>query len=249
MKKLIFFLLISVGFIFSACNNDTDKGDVNPTCQNECDTVGQTRCSEDKKAFETCTKRTDTCNVWEETKCTGDNVCVLAEGIAGCGSNENDVTSCQSDSDCAGNTNGKTVCVEGVCTESGTNENVEDCTEDADCKDNTNGKTICVEGVCAEDDTNENVEDCTEDADCEDNTNGKTVCIDEVCTAPSSGDIDPCPQNGCDTNGETSCKDGSTLLTCTLQPEHCLMWEETECETGTSCIDNGDTVAHCGIEY
>ncbi len=164
MKKFLFLLLVSMVAVFISCGGD--DGDVNPSCNNKCDTIGATQCSADGKGFDKCTKETDTCNIWKTTVCTGGEACVKVGDIAGCGTDgggDNNVTNCTSSSDCASNTNGKTECSTGVCSEPASTG----CTSNDDCSGDT---PICEAGACVADSNTGCLNPCDE------NESGTTQC-------------------------------------------------------------------------
>ena len=180
------------------------------TTIDECDANKECKLNEGSLVCElktgACDPQTQRCNennieicnedgfTWEITPCVAPSICVNNNDSFIC---ETEVDDCSGDETaCEGNTNGKTICLNGSCV---IPVEVDDCSGDETaCEGNTNGKTICLNGSCV---IPAEVDDCSGDETaCEGNTNGKTICLNGSCVIPA--EVDDCSGDGneCDSN-------------------------------------------------
>jgi len=163
-----------------AGNECKDNRDGKTTCVNKVCTEPATPPA--KGTLDGACKEDGTCN--EDLKCNTETSTCETEDAP-----QNATACTEAGNECKDNRDGKTTCVNKVCTEpatppaKGTLDGA--CKEDGTCNEDLKCNTET--STCETEDTPQNATACTEAGnECKDNRDGKTTCVNKVCTEPAT---------------------------------------------------------------
>ncbi len=233
------------------------------SCTDNCDTEGESSCSEGDSGIKTCTRGTNHCLDWSVSECSDNYSCSIDE--------DSQQPICMTDSGCVCNTGDKR-CSE----DSGA---IEVCEVLVGDNSSCHGAHWVVETACSQaehkicDDTTTTCEIICEDecnpadiGNCVDETGtlssctiGADGCYEkriDICTTQKYCNLDtneciPMPSN-CRENpnycenfmlGESQCRSERIMKECIIDENHCSVWKTTECEESEICKNGTDGMA------